>query len=445
MNDNLWLLRYNTGTDKQVFVKFKSEVSAVIFNATIVAYSSSAVADLVSVHKNQYIIDPQTHIFQHKIDSIQNSNKNGEKVIKKSVLQYFAELPDQITEAFFANNGELTPKMIYPYLYDLVASVYSFETGYVDKYTKKKEYDKYLEFVKLGPSPRVVIAPYFMLKSSYDDSTIESWMELNRYAAEQFIQKNNKHYQVGLQLVLDRDVLERESLIEKVVQAYSGLNAEYIFLWIDRYIGFDANKTQRLHFKRLLETLTKLGLKPIMAYGGFDSILLCSSDLPYRMYGVAHSVGYGEYREITPVGGGLPVNKFYFPPLHSRLNISDVIRILSNEGFFSIDEKEAARRFYSEICSCKQCQSVIKGNINNFYEYNDSTAFTIKGNITRNRPTTDANLISAIHFMYAKLMEWELVEKYSFKQLSELLIRSFSQYDSNNLIKISEWCALYEE
>ena len=65
--DNLKLLRYNTGTDKQVLIQFKDEFSAVIFNATIVAYSRSAVADLVSVHKNLYIIDPQTHIYQQSI------------------------------------------------------------------------------------------------------------------------------------------------------------------------------------------------------------------------------------------------------------------------------------------------------------------------------------------------------------------------------------------
>src|SRR5699024_2604124 len=56
--------------DKKAFIKFKNDFDAVIFNATIVAYSGAAVADLVSVHKNQYIIDPQTHILQHSVHAI---------------------------------------------------------------------------------------------------------------------------------------------------------------------------------------------------------------------------------------------------------------------------------------------------------------------------------------------------------------------------------------
>lgn len=49
MDDVIRMLRYNTGMDKKAFVKFKNDFDAVIviFNATIVAYSGAAVADLV--------------------------------------------------------------------------------------------------------------------------------------------------------------------------------------------------------------------------------------------------------------------------------------------------------------------------------------------------------------------------------------------------------------
>ena len=84
MDDVIRMLRYNTGTDKKAFVKFKNDFDAVIFNATIVAYSGAAVADLVSVHKNQYIIDPQTHILQHSVHAIMSKkSRNGQPCIKK--------------------------------------------------------------------------------------------------------------------------------------------------------------------------------------------------------------------------------------------------------------------------------------------------------------------------------------------------------------------------
>ena len=62
MADVLKLLRYNTGNDKKAFVEFKDEFDAVIFNASIVAYSGASIADIVSIHMNRYIIDPQTYI-----------------------------------------------------------------------------------------------------------------------------------------------------------------------------------------------------------------------------------------------------------------------------------------------------------------------------------------------------------------------------------------------
>ena len=96
MSDNLKLLRYNTGTDKKVLIKFKDSFSAVIFNATIVAYSKSAVADLVAVHKNRYIIDPQTHIYQQDITAVQATNKQGIVSVKKSVDQYLSEVTSEL-------------------------------------------------------------------------------------------------------------------------------------------------------------------------------------------------------------------------------------------------------------------------------------------------------------------------------------------------------------
>lgn len=445
MSENLKLLRYNTGTDKQVFINFKDEVSAVIFNATIVAYSSSAVADLVSVHKNQYIIDPQTHIYQHSIGLIQTVDKEGNKVVKKSVVKYLDELPSTLKSAYLENGGELTAQVITSEIDELVERVYFFETEYVNKYIKAKEYDKYLDFVQLGPKPNIVIAPYFMIKSYFSEGMISSWMELNKLSAEKFVEKNNGVYPVGVQLVIEKDVLERPFFLKEIELTYSGIDAEYAFIWIDEFNIFEAPRVQQENFKKMLEILTNVGLKPIMAYGGYDAILLCNRDLPFKMYGVAQSVGYGETRAITPVGGGLPVNKYYFPPLHSRLNMSRVTSILMQEGYFSMDKEAAAEKFYSSVCSCKQCVAVIKNDFDNFNMYNASVPFIIRGNITRNRPTTDATLIAAMHFMYSKMKEWEMVESLSFKQLCKQLIDDCGKYDQQNKDKVKSWCELYEK
>lgn len=443
MDNNLKLLRYNTGTDKQVFVKFKDQVSAVIFNATIVAYSSSAVADLVSVHKNQYIIDPQTHIYQHDISAIQTSDKSGKVTIKKSVEKYLDLLPQNLKKMYLSHNGRLSPDEIMGEIDALASSVFEFETKYVNKYIEGKEYDKYLSYVKIGPQPLVVIAPYFTIKSSYGDYQIQKWMSLNRNAAEKFSAINDSLYSLGVQIVLEKEMLENEVFLNSIKSTYEGINTEYAFIWVDDFSLFEATQSQQIGFKRILVALTELGIKPIMAYGGYDCVLLCNNDVPFRMFGVAHSVGYGETRAITPVGGGLPVNKYYFPPLHNRMSMSRVIEILRLNGYFALDKYIASQKFYSSICECRQCKSIIKNDFDNFSYYNESIPFTIKGKIARNRPTADASLIAAMHFMNSKMLEWEMVEKKSFKQLTDDLIKAYAIYDPTQKEKIEKWCKIY--
>lgn len=443
MDNNLKLLRYNTGTDKQVLIHFKNEFSAVIFNATIVAYSRSAVADLVSVHKNQYIIDPQTHIYQQSIHDVETQSKSGEFVIKKSVSKYLNELPKELENEFVCRGGCLPTSVIFSHIDDLVDAVYNFETSYVKQYVKSKEYDKYLEFAQIGPKAATVIAPYFMIKSDYTDAEIDEWISLNVEIAKRFILKNNNTYPVGVQIVLDKQILVKEGLVKKICAAYQGVNAEFAFIWIDEFDLFETTNLHRIAFKDLLIGLTASNMKPIMAYGGYDAILLCHQDLPYRMYGVAQSVGYGENRAVTPVGGGIPVNKYYFYPLHDRLKMLDASSILKSKGFFSMDSQKASELFYSTICNCKQCKSVIKNNIDNFNLYNDVIDYTMKNGIKRNRPTTEATLIASKHFMYSKVREWESLDRASFDDLKEELLSNYRTYSFDRLQSISDWCEIY--
>nr|MBQ4457049.1 hypothetical protein [Clostridia bacterium] len=444
MSDCLKLLRYNTGTDKKVLIKFKDKFSAVIFNATIVAYSKSAVADLVAVHKNQYIIDPQTHIYQQDIKNVQSVDKNGNIAVKKSVDKYLSELPLVLKTHFYQKGGNLSAKDINDAVDELVDKVYFFDSHYVDSYIKTKEYDKYLKFAKIGPSPAVVIAPYFMLKSTFSENEINEWLELNSLCAQRFIEKNADKYKSGIQIVMDKGVLSNSVIINKIKKCYEHISADYAFIWIDEFSLFDATPLQQKQFRLLLEALTEIGIKPVMAYGGYDAILLCNKDLPYRMYGVAQSVGYGEARAVTPVGGGLPVNKYYFYPLHLRMNLSEVTSILMRQGFFSMDPKEASDRFYNEICSCEQCKATIGQNIHMFDRFNESSDYLMRNGIRRNRPTNDASIIAAMHFLYSKTREWAAVEEKSFDVLTKELKDGYNKYLPAQVDKIASWYSTYE-
>lgn len=228
---HLKILRYNTGTDKKAFVQFKDFFDAAIFNATIVAYSGASVADLISMHSRRYIIDPQTHIFQQELSAYTTENKKTHiPAIKKSVTKYLEKMPAALADKILKLHQKPEPELIAQNLDALVECVYAFQTEFVNTFIVQKEYDKYLKFANMGPRPKLVIAPYFMIKSEDSYSEKQMWLHYNRVCLEKTIALNEqqKEEEIAAQLVLEKDVLSEE-FIEMVASTYDLAGYEYIF------------------------------------------------------------------------------------------------------------------------------------------------------------------------------------------------------------------------
>ena len=440
------MLRYNTGTDKKAFIKYRKEFDAVIFNSTIVAYSGASVADLVSMYANKYIIDPQTHIFQQELSAL-SSNKNQ---LKKSVEKYLKALPEELSNPIINEKRMVGLSDLMENLDMLVKKVYEFQANYVNGFIKKKEYEKYLVYSDVKPEPRMFVAPYFMLKDKYSYEECVDWIDLNIAALHSMVAENMNNQstiKVAAQIVLERRTLENDEIINYLIRAYDQPGYEYVFIWIDNFNSFESEIELNKAFSFLIKRLNDIGKKPLMAYGGYDSILLCNEKSPYKMYGVAQSVGYGEYRSITPVGGGIPINKYYFKPLHKRMKFDEVAQILLNNGFFTDEDKSSmAHLFYNDICSCETCKGIIKDNIDNFNKYNGLTSYvmmTKNGPSERNRATNEALLLAAFHFLACKVDEWNLIVKYDYDELLDLLKKAYKKYLSEMASSIDNWCEVY--
>lgn len=432
------LIRYNTGTDKKLFKEFAADYDAVLLNATIAAYSGSAMADLVSIYKDKYIIDPQTYILQQNVATLASptSKKGG---MKKSIEKYLENLPAVFKESLW-QNGSIPLTTIENNLDDLVNSVGEFQLNYINSFMQKKEYNKYLDFIietgeksKMDPQPKLLIAPYFMIKDSYSIEDVSKWMELNRQALLQFISLyDNTDFPIAGQLVIEKNILTKlcDNNLSVILKAYSELDFCNLFIWVDDFSPIESDSKCSKAFSILLKELNRIGKNPIMAYGGFDSIILCHENSSTKLYGVAQSVGYGEKRQITPVGGGLPINKYYFPPTHQRLKFDDVTSILATKGYidYSRSKKERAKEFYKNICDCPQCKQNIGDDIDGFLRYNDSIPFAMRNGIHRNRPTQEALDESARHFLYCKKREWGSLNNYEFKDLVDMYKKGMSLY-----------------
>jgi hypothetical protein len=443
----LRLLRYNTGNDKKVFLNFKDDFDVVIFNATIVAFSGSAIADIVSIHKNRYIIDPQTHIFQHD-KSLLQSLKQTENKIKPSIGKYLSELPSTISDILLYNNRPITANDILKSINQLVEKATLFQIDYVQNLIKNKDYEKYLDFLQLRPKPFLVISPYFMLKKEYTFQENSEWLKINRLCLEETINQTTK-MSIAAQLVIDKDILIDDVYLSKIIDTYNFAGFDYIFIWVDDFSTFFSDEKSVKGFRNLVSELNKINKKVLMTYGGYDSILLSNSTSKYKICGVAQSIGYGESRSITPVGGGLPINKYYFPPLHKRLKFHEAAYLLRKFGYFDKSEKEEiyVNRYFENICDCRQCRQIIRNSIEDFNSYNDSIPFEINsknGILKRNRPTTEATFISSMHFLYRKVNEWKSTKELSFSELTSELLRDYDNYGSEiDQKKIDQWMNLY--
>jgi hypothetical protein len=60
-----------------------------------------------------------------------------------------------------------------------------------------------------------------------------------------------------------------------------------------------------------------------------------------------------------------------------------------------------------------------------------------------NRPTYDAEVSAALHFLYCKAQEWESVEERGFVDLVRELREHYKTYCPEKLSQIDEWCRVY--
>lgn len=88
-------------------------------------------------------------------------------------------MPAALADKILKLHQKPEPELIAQNLDALVECVYAFQTEFVNTFIVQKEYDKYLKFANMGPRPKLVIAPYFMIKSEDSYSEKQMWLHYN--------------------------------------------------------------------------------------------------------------------------------------------------------------------------------------------------------------------------------------------------------------------------
>ena len=133
-------------------------------------------------------------------------------------------------------------------------------------------------------------------------------------------------------------------------------------------------------------------------YGGYFSILLKKLNICKNLSGVSHGVGYGEDRAVIPVGGGVPVAKFYLPNLHKRLiyrRALEAVDILCNKNY---------SKYFEEICDCEICRKIMVKMKPSEFQLYGITDISLKDQ--KEYPTAETIKNCIIHYLHSKDKEY---------------------------------------
>lgn len=435
----LHIARYGIPADQHFLLdKFLPTYDQLVVNATILAHQPTAVAGFIASKANKpFFIDPQTHAFQHNRSYITSSSDRNNGKLKTSVVKLIKKYGELISRVVIDEGRAVRPE---DFNSDVtraafVEKVLSFQEIVIEEEISRTDAQKYYAFLKKKKkivvqrrvSPCRIVAPYFYL-----DKHFGPWLETNIKCLSDAVSIKGK--EISAQIVLSKEVLLSEEKVSKIVGAYSEFKGriDSFLVWVD---DFNESEVKVQELKSLVSLLSQLSaIAPaINLYGGYFSVMLGRYGIVPNLIGVSHGLEYGESRAVVPVGGGLPVAKFYFPSLHLRLPARDAYRAVKEYGAFA-----DSKAFHREICSCKECVSVIKNNPEeDFHLYTDSKEITyeVQGRIRVSqfpKPETKRHLIN--HYMWRKEREYRGGDTFGvvladLRKAHETLLRTLNYYE----------------
>lgn len=455
-NKPIHIIRYGTVAEKIHLEKAISSYDYLSINGNSAAYVSSAIAKFIvekffSKPEKGYFIDPITYAFQSNIELLWSKSKTtGEISLKKSIKKLIE------VYGFPANKAEFRKPISVADFDDKITDVFcdnvlSFQYDLVYKHIEQNDLQKYLDYITTNQTknipqlrPKFLIAPYFYLDSNNMD--FEKWLELNtRFLKLSTLKAAEKFNNIDVfgQIVIEKSSLLDNDIIAKIVNAYRGINCAGFTIWIDDLNEHEASKEELEGFVNFLYQMKEVNSKPILnMYGGYFSILLAHKDLGL-LSGVAHGLEYGESRKVYPVGGGIPVSKYYYYPLHQRMDFTKAFYLLEHANIVDLrkDNWGTTEKYFSEICKCEQCKKIMGNEMINFVEFESREFYEIKRKdqvLRRKKASSDTKKNCLYHYLLCKKIEFVSLSKFSINNLLKKLYVAGLSYGDCMSVKENE-------
>ncbi|MDP4120739.1 MAG: hypothetical protein Q8876_06780 [Bacillota bacterium] len=439
----LHMLRYGTVAETKHFENAISSYDYLCINANNAAHVSYAISKFViekffSKPEKGFIIDPLTYAFQDNINLLKSKSiTSGEMKIKKSIeklIDIYDYPINKVRKDTPIFTSDFSSDQI---LNEFCMRVLKFQYNIVYDSIKSNELDKYIEYVMSDEifnlpqlHPKFLIAPYFYLDPQ-DPNYIE-WLSINIKFIEVAYRQSKQLFNgidIFGQIVINKNVLKNPGCIKKIIDAYKNINCKGFTIWVDDLIEQEATIDELNGFVNLLKGLRTKTI--FNMYGGYFSVLLTHKDISL-LNGVSHGMEYGESRKVYPVGGGIPVSKYYYLPIHQRLDFTKAFYLLKYVNAIDTSKEnwgDPRTYYYGNICRCSQCKKILKSEMSNFVEFESKEFYEIKRNNQiqrRKKASSNTKENCLYHYLLCKKMEFYRVHS---KPLDELLNDLNINYD----------------
>jgi hypothetical protein len=417
MNIEHWMT-FGTFAEQEHFLYPRKEsYYGVIINANMATYAPDGLAAfLIGKTKDvRYIIDPLTHAFQH--DPAVLKNNSGD--VKSSITT----LASIYGEPILRNIGKrpILPEDITPSLLEgMVENCFNFQKNYLTDAIKNSDSYKYLEKSDEDLEPYVIIPPYFYIT----ENTFDDWFSL-QLSSISIALKTEDPRKIFAEIVISKSLLTSTKL-DILIENYKILDIRGFLIWIDDFDEHMASEQELKSLRRLVGELHFNNKEVINLHGGYFSTLLAGVLGNNSLTGVAHGFEYGEYRPVIPVGGGIPIAKFYIPTLHQRYKYKEALNILNNGNWL-----ESSSVFYEKICSCPRCQIVIQDDPKNFVQFGKPNVKNVKrgsGFVRMEFPTGEAKENCLKHYLEVKEKEFIFASQKSSAEIIQNLDNGVEQF-----------------
>ena len=423
MSVDHWML-FGTFAQKNYFEYPKpGTYKGTVINANMAAHAPAGLAAflLEKTKESRYIIDPLTHAFQRDPEAV--TNDEGET---KSSVRGIADAYDEPVSSCLGQKPVLPSAFKKKGLLEgFTDRCIDFQCKQLTTYMKDSDAAKYLDEGETEPPPYAVVAPYFFMT----ETTVDDWLPVNVACATHAAAKyHGGASKVFASVVLDQGVLVDEDKRKQVAEAYSSIRSIDGFLvWVD---NLDEQAASSLALRSLLKLgrdLRRREREVINLHGGYFSVLAAGTLGNRALNGVTHGPEFGEYRGVVPVGGGIPIARYYIPDLHARVKYGDAVKLLKKKGWL-----KSAGSFHENVCNCDECRRTLDGDPDQFVRFGEANTKSVKrrGGLVRIQfPTKEAKERCLKHYLQRKKYEYDAADGATKEVLLQQLLDGAAKYE----------------